>query len=288
MTLRIVGAGLGRTGTLSLKFALEKLLGAPCYHMMELFSHPEHVGPWHAAARGQMPDWHRLFSGYAAAVAMYPGGCYSLVKEQVVRPLLLLIGDVDDWTLPNECKEMIEAMRGRGSDATIVLYPGAYHYFDVKGQKKTVLDDVENRNKPGGCCGATVSYDPSADADAHRVVLVGRLMHPGPAGVIGHTQQLETQRVLVQPHRIADRHEPVDAVLLDVELRGDRFGDVEPGIRLDLDEHVVVADVPAELDLGGGGAREQQSGEDEQGQARAHCVLPVARAGRPAPPRQSG
>ena len=48
--------------------------------------------------------------------------------------------------------------------------PSAYHYFDVEGQKKTVLDDVENRNKPGGCCGATVSYDPSADADAHRRV----------------------------------------------------------------------------------------------------------------------
>jgi dienelactone hydrolase len=87
-----------------------------------------------------------------------------------VRPLLLLIGDVDDWTLPSECAEMIEAMRGRGADASIVLYRGAFHYFDVVGQKRTVLDDVENRNKPGGCCGATVSYDPSADADAHQRV----------------------------------------------------------------------------------------------------------------------
>ena len=76
-----------------------------------------------------------------------------------MRPLLLLIGDVDDWTLPSECAEMIEAMRGRGADASIVLYRGAFHYFDVVGQKRTVLDDVENRNKPGGCCGATVGYD---------------------------------------------------------------------------------------------------------------------------------
>ena len=119
-----------------------------------------------ARRRGvEMPE-----PGYAASVAMYPGGCSSLVKEQVVRPLLLLIGDADDWTLPSECAEMIEAMRSRGSDATIVLYPGAYHYFDVVGQKKTVLEDVENSNKPGGCCGATVSYDPAADADAHRRV----------------------------------------------------------------------------------------------------------------------
>jgi hypothetical protein len=68
MTLRVIGAGLGRTGTLSLKIALEKLLGAPCYHMMEVFEHPEHVAAWHAAARGDMPDWRDLFRDYAAAV----------------------------------------------------------------------------------------------------------------------------------------------------------------------------------------------------------------------------
>ncbi|RIL04446.1 MAG: sulfotransferase family protein [Proteobacteria bacterium] len=63
-----MGAGLGRTGTNSLKVALERLLGAPCYHMIEVFAHPEHVAPWHAAARGDMPDWEKLFAGYAAAV----------------------------------------------------------------------------------------------------------------------------------------------------------------------------------------------------------------------------
>jgi hypothetical protein len=68
MTLRVVGAGLGRTGTNSLKLALERLLGAPCYHMIEVFAHPEHVGAWHGAARGEMPDWKQLFGGYAAAV----------------------------------------------------------------------------------------------------------------------------------------------------------------------------------------------------------------------------
>ena len=60
----------------------------------------------------------------------------------------------------------LEAMRGRGADASLVLYPGAVHYFDVRGQARTFLAEVENRNKPGGCCGATVGYDPAADADA--------------------------------------------------------------------------------------------------------------------------
>jgi dienelactone hydrolase len=118
--------------------------------------------------------------GFAASVAVYPGGCYSLVNEQVVRPLLLLIGDADDWTLPGECARMVEAMRGRGADATIVLYPGAVHYFDVEGQARVVLPEVENRNKPGSCCGATVGFDPAANADAHRQVeqFFGR--HLGP------------------------------------------------------------------------------------------------------------
>ena len=118
--------------------------------------------------------------GFSAAVAFYPGGCYSLVNEQVVRPLLLLIGDADDWTLPSECARMVDAMRGRGADATIVRYPGAVHYFDVDGQARVVLPEVENRNKPGGCCGATVGFDPSANADTHRRVEQFFARHLGP------------------------------------------------------------------------------------------------------------
>lgn len=68
MALRVVGAGLGRTGTLSLKAALERLLHAPCYHMIEVVGHPEHIPFWRAASRGEMPDWEALMDGYAAAV----------------------------------------------------------------------------------------------------------------------------------------------------------------------------------------------------------------------------
>lgn len=68
MTVRVVGAGLGRTGTLSLKLALERLLGAPCYHMLEVFHRPEHIPAWQAAAEGQLPDWAALFADYAAVV----------------------------------------------------------------------------------------------------------------------------------------------------------------------------------------------------------------------------
>ena len=68
MTLRVVGAGLPRTGTTSLKEALTTLLGGPCYHMFELFGHPEHLPAWQAATDGEPADWDAVFAGYRAAV----------------------------------------------------------------------------------------------------------------------------------------------------------------------------------------------------------------------------
>jgi len=108
--------------------------------------------------------------GYAAAIGVYPGGCRALVNELVAKPLLVLIGDADDWTRAHVCVEMVEAMRSRGAPAEIVLYPGAYHYFDVEGQKREFLAEVENPNSPNGCCGATVAYDAAAAADARQQV----------------------------------------------------------------------------------------------------------------------
>lgn len=66
--LRVVGAGLGRTGTSSLKIALEQLLNAPCYHMRELHRNPAHILLWHAAVRDEPPAWHAMLSGYRATV----------------------------------------------------------------------------------------------------------------------------------------------------------------------------------------------------------------------------
>jgi dienelactone hydrolase len=108
--------------------------------------------------------------GFRAGVGVYPGGCFSLVNERSVRPLLLLVGAEDDWTLASECVELAEKQRAKGAEVTLVVYPGAVHYFDVEGQPRTWLADVENRNRPNKCCGATVGYDPAAAADAHRRV----------------------------------------------------------------------------------------------------------------------
>jgi hypothetical protein len=68
MALAVIGAGFGRTGTLSLKGALETLGLGPCYHMTEAFAHPSHVPVWRDATLGRPVDWDALFEGYRAAV----------------------------------------------------------------------------------------------------------------------------------------------------------------------------------------------------------------------------
>ncbi len=68
MTLQVIGAGVGRTGTYSLKLALEQLGFGPCYHMEEVLKDPGQSIPlWNAALAGK-PDWETLFEGYNAAV----------------------------------------------------------------------------------------------------------------------------------------------------------------------------------------------------------------------------
>jgi hypothetical protein len=96
--LRVIGAGLGRTGTLSLKLALEELLGAPCYHMRELLAHPDHVRVWHGAALGVLPNWQAFFAGYAAAVDSPVAYFWEELIATFPEALVVLsVRDSEDW-----------------------------------------------------------------------------------------------------------------------------------------------------------------------------------------------
>jgi len=98
VTLRVIGAGVGRTGTLSLKVALERLLGGPCYHMVEVFAHPDHVAAWHGAALGRMPDWRRVLEGYRAAVDWPASAFWPELMEAFPDALVLLsVRDPESW-----------------------------------------------------------------------------------------------------------------------------------------------------------------------------------------------
>lgn len=98
MALDIIGAGFGRTGTLSLKHALEQLGFSKCYHMMEVMNHPDHNGLWRAAGRGEPVDWETLFAGYKASVD-WPS-C-NFWREQMrafpAAKVILSLRDADSW-----------------------------------------------------------------------------------------------------------------------------------------------------------------------------------------------
>jgi hypothetical protein len=98
MVLEVIGAGFGRTGTMSLKVALETLDFGPCYHMTEVFAHPEHVEPWRAAARGKPVDWERIFGGYRAAVDWPACTFYGeLMQSYPDAKVILTVRDPQRW-----------------------------------------------------------------------------------------------------------------------------------------------------------------------------------------------
>lgn len=98
MTIQIIGAGFGRTGTLSLKLALEELGFRKCYHMVELLQNPEDVVLWEQAGEGQAVDWGSLFEDYQAIVD-FPGCCHyqELMKYYPDAKVILTVRDPETW-----------------------------------------------------------------------------------------------------------------------------------------------------------------------------------------------
>jgi len=98
MALKVVGAGFGRTGTLSLKNALEKIGYGPCYHMMEVFPRPEHVKMWHDAAFRRPVDWDVLFSGFVSTVD-WPSTRWwkELAAHYPDSKIVLSLRDAESW-----------------------------------------------------------------------------------------------------------------------------------------------------------------------------------------------
>lgn len=97
MSLQIIGAGFGRTGTLSLKTALEQL-GYPCYHMIECFPRgPSHWKLWEEALAGK-PDWDALFEGFTATVDFPACTSYQALADYYPdAKVILSVRDPEKW-----------------------------------------------------------------------------------------------------------------------------------------------------------------------------------------------
>ncbi len=97
MALKVVGAGFGRTGTLSLKNALEMLGVGPCYHMVEVFKNPGHADLWSAAADGPS-DWDKLFAGYGSTVD-WPSTSFwrEIADHYPESKIILTVRSTESW-----------------------------------------------------------------------------------------------------------------------------------------------------------------------------------------------
>ena len=100
-------------------------------------------------------------SGFAAAVALYPR-CTFFAQLKPDVPLLILTGELDDWTPAKECVPLA------GGNITVKVYPGAHHSFDNDRPLRYVAERI-NPSSPSGR-GATTAGNPEAWADAIRQV----------------------------------------------------------------------------------------------------------------------
>lgn len=97
-TLDIIGAGFGRTGTASLKAALEHLGFGPTYHMFEVLAKPTRMVNWARALDGEPVDWHDVFAGYSSTVD-WPGTAFwrELCDFYPEAKVILTVRDPQRW-----------------------------------------------------------------------------------------------------------------------------------------------------------------------------------------------
>ena len=98
MSLKVLGAGFGRTGTYSLKIALEILGFGRCHHMYEVRQRPEQVAWWMAAARGEILNWDEVFDGFVSQVD-WPASYFwrDLSSHFPEAKVILTDRDPDEW-----------------------------------------------------------------------------------------------------------------------------------------------------------------------------------------------
>jgi Sulfotransferase domain len=138
--LKVVGAGVGRTGTHSLKIALEQLLGGTCHHMIEMFNHPDEVPVWTAAIDGRSVDWDALMHGYTAQVD-WPGASFwpELSKANPEALVILSTRDPELWF--KSCSNTIFAGLGTAVEGGDEWMTAVLRLF-----KNRFSDQIEDRD----------------------------------------------------------------------------------------------------------------------------------------------
>jgi len=135
MSLKVIGAGFGRTGTLSLKLALEQLGFGPCYHMAEVMARPEHDAKWLALARGETKDWRPMLAGFNATVD-WPTAYFwrELAADNPEAKIILTLRDPQAWYASAAATifaRMLEFEALRAENRTETLDPARRRHMEM-------------------------------------------------------------------------------------------------------------------------------------------------------------
>ncbi len=127
MGLKIIGSGFGRTGTKSIKEALEILGFGPCHHMYEIVENLDQLPSWQSAVKGEPTDWDRIYTGYSSQVD-WPGAHFwrQSIKAFPDAKVLHSVRPVEKWWT--------------SFDKTIGKLLTAYPSMDLPPQIRELLD----------------------------------------------------------------------------------------------------------------------------------------------------
>jgi len=116
--MKVIGVGVGRTGTLSLKAALERLGFGPCFHMRNVLDHRERLPLWEAAAAGSTVDWDAVFAGYESSVD-WPGAAFwrELTAYYPGAKVILTVRDPERWY--DSVRDTIYQLFGGGTESPL-------------------------------------------------------------------------------------------------------------------------------------------------------------------------
>ena len=137
MALKVVGTGLGRTGTKSMQTALNMLGFGPCHHMVEVFAHPDSMQLWIDAAEGR-PDWDLIFKDYQSVVD-YPGAAFwrEIADHYPDAKVLHTVRDPDQWFDSTQATIFApDSMARRAADGVVGRF-----FASVRGRAPSQLDD---------------------------------------------------------------------------------------------------------------------------------------------------
>ncbi|MDH2427161.1 sulfotransferase family protein [Sphaerisporangium sp. TRM90804] len=145
--MRVIGAGFGRTGTLSLKVALETLGFAPCNHMTEVMRRPDLINAWLDIAEGRSTDWDAVLGDFDATLD-WPAAAYwrELAEHYPDAKVLLTVRDPERWYESMRAtilrRPHLKAGRFRRLAMAVLSRRGAHFRTFARMARTTVVEGV--------------------------------------------------------------------------------------------------------------------------------------------------